>query len=200
MAFQDSTVVNISGGSIVGITDLLVSDGGTGASTPSQARINLGLGTMSTQDRDAVSILGGSITGITDLSVADGGTGASNAADARTNLGLATGATTTVGTMSVQNSNSVTITGGAISGITPLALADGGTGAATAAAARTNLFVPPNSRTITGVSGLTGGGDLSSDRTITIATTSNGYGTRYIGTTGPNIAGVTGDIWYQIVS
>jgi len=200
MAFQDATVVNISGGSIVGITDLLVADGGTGASTPSQARINLGLGTMSTQDRDAVSILGGSITGITDLAVADGGTGASDAANARINLGLATGATTTVGTMSVQNSNAVTITGGAISGITPLALVDGGTGANTAAVARTNLFVPPNSRTITGTGGLTGGGDLSSDRTITIATTSNGYGTRYIGTTGPNIAGVTGDIWYQIVA
>jgi hypothetical protein len=105
-----------------------------------------------------------------------------------------------LGTMSVQNANAVAITGGTVSGITPLAVADGGTGAATAAAARTNLFVPPNSRTITGVSGLTGGGDLSSDRTITIATTSNGYGTRYIGTTGPNIAGVTGDIWYQIVA
>lgn len=200
MAFQDSTVVNISGGSIVGITDLLVADGGTGASTPSQARINLGLGTMSTQDRDAVSILGGSITGITDLSVADGGTGASNAADARTNLGLASGAVTTVGTISVQNANSVAITGGTISGITPLAVADGGTGGNTAAQAQTNLSVPPNSRTITGTGGLTGGGDLSSDRTITIATTSNGYGTRYIGTTGPNIAGVTGDIWYQIVA
>jgi hypothetical protein len=111
-----------------------------------------------------------------------------------------TGATTAVGTMSTQNANAVAITGGTVSGITPLAVADGGTGAATAATARTNLFVPPNSRTITGVSGLTGGGDLSSDRTITIATTSNGYGTRYIGTTGPNIAGVTGDIWYQIVA
>jgi hypothetical protein len=104
-----------------------------------------------------------------------------------------------LGTMSTQNSNSVTITGGTITGITDVAVADGGTGASTAADARTNLAVPPNTRTVTGSGGLTGGGDLSADRTITIASNSNGYGIRYVSTVAPNIAGVSGDVWYQII-
>jgi hypothetical protein len=49
----------------------------------------------------------------------------------RTTLGL--------GTIATQNSNSVTITGGSITGITDLAVADGGTGASNATSARTNL-------------------------------------------------------------
>jgi len=44
-----------------------------------------------------------------------------------------------LGTMSSQNANNVAITGGSIAGITDLAIADGGTGASTAANARTNL-------------------------------------------------------------
>jgi hypothetical protein len=54
-------------------------------------------------------------------------------ATARTNLGL--------GTMATQAASAVTITGGSITGITDLAVADGGTGASTAAGARTNLGV-----------------------------------------------------------
>jgi hypothetical protein len=54
-----------------------------------------------------------------------------SASTARTNLGL--------GTIATQNANNVTITGGSISGITDLAVSDGGTGASTAADARTNL-------------------------------------------------------------
>jgi hypothetical protein len=54
-----------------------------------------------------------------------------SASTARTNLGL--------GTISTQASNDVSITGGSLTGITDLAIADGGTGASDAAGARTNL-------------------------------------------------------------
>ena len=199
MSVQNANAVAITGGSISGIVPLALISGGTGASSPAVARNNLQLGDLATQTVANVYITGGDITGITDLAIADGGTGASTAAGARTNLGLATGAVTTVGTMAVQNASAVNITGGDISGITPLPVASGGTGGGTAAQARTNLSVPPNSRTITGINGLTGGGDLSVDRTITIAANSNGYGNRYVNTGAPSIPGVTGDIWYQII-
>jgi len=45
-----------------------------------------------------------------------------------------------LGTISTQNANNVSITGGSITGITDLAVADGGTGASSASAARVNLL------------------------------------------------------------
>ena len=45
----------------------------------------------------------------------------------------------TLGTIATQNANNVTITGGSITSITDIAVADGGTGASTASGARTNL-------------------------------------------------------------
>jgi hypothetical protein len=114
MSTQDASSVAITGGSITGITDFASNN---------------------------VTITGGSITGITDLAVADGGTGVSTLTGYVKGSGtnpLTASATipstdiTGLGTMSTQNANAVAITGGSITGITSLAVADGGTGQSSA--------------------------------------------------------------------
>ena len=63
-----------------------------------------------------------------------------DAAAQRTTLGIDTNDSVTFGTVTANlSSSNATITGGAITGITDLAVADGGTGASTAIEARANL-------------------------------------------------------------
>jgi hypothetical protein len=63
--------VNITGGSITGITDLAVADGGTGASSASAARTNLGLGTGDSPTFTAVTAGQVDITAQGDLRLQD---------------------------------------------------------------------------------------------------------------------------------
>jgi len=98
------------------------------------ARASLGLGSAATENSS------------TFLQVSNNLSDLDNDATARTNLGL--------GTIATQNANLVAITGGSITGITDLAILDGGTGASTAQAAIDAL---------TAVSGATTGHVLTKD-------------------------------------
>ena len=159
-------------GSTISLTTVPVNLGGTGQVTanagfnalaPTQTG-NSGkyLKTDGTNSAwDLLDISTADITGV--LPLANGGTASSTASGARTNLGL--------GTIATQNASSVAITGGTITGITDLAVADGGTGASTAAGARTNLNAVDQALTLTAGIGLSGGGDLTANRSFSITNT-----------------------------
>jgi hypothetical protein len=121
------TSTTISGGSISGITDLAVADGGTGASDAATARTNLGVaigtnvqaydaglqsiaGLTTTADR-MIYTTASDVYAVTPLTTA--GRALLDDADAsaqRTTLGL--------GTISTQAANNVAVTGGTINGTT----------------------------------------------------------------------------------
>lgn len=188
--------VYVNGTDVVEIsqTPNTISAGGTGASTASAARTNLGLGTMATQNSGAVTITGGSISGITDIAVADGGTGASTAGEARANLGL--------GTMSIQDDDAVDITGGIIDTVdlinsditncnvidsfitggtvgaldSPISVSDGGTGATSF----TNGALLKGAGTGAITTAVAGTDYLTGNQTITLSGDVSGSGTTAI--------------------
>jgi hypothetical protein len=211
IAFTAGTIDNIviTGGNVSGLNvPLAVVSGGTGANTAGTARTNLGLGTLAIQNASSVSITGGAISGLSaPLEISSGGTNATTVSDARTNLGLGSIATQaanavgitggTISGLALLSASNVAISSGTITGITDIAVADGGTGASNPTDARTNLGAAHSGTNIIAGAGLIGGGPLNSDVTLAIATNSNGFGTRYVSTGAPT-GGNNGDIWYQI--
>jgi len=138
--------------------------------SPSAARTNLGLGGAATL---GVGTTAGTVAAGDDSRIIGALQAASNLSDvalpatARTNLGLGGAATlgvgTTAGTVAAGDDGRITGAAQKASNLSDLV---------NAATARTNLGVPPSTRLVSAGTGLTGGGDLSADRTLTVS-----YGT-----------------------
>jgi len=117
--------VTIVGGTITGITDLAVADGGTGASTASGARTNLGAA-ASGANSDITSI-----TGLTTaLAISQGGTGSTTLTANNVLLGNGTSAPQTVapgtaGNVLTSNGTTWTSSAGSTGTVTSIATGNG---------------------------------------------------------------------------
>lgn len=100
-----------------------------------------------------------------------------------------TAATGSLGTMSTQNANAVAITGGSITGITDLAVADGGTGSSTLAA--NAVLLGNGTSALQTVAPSTSGNLLVSNGTTWTSTTLASSGVK-LG------LGITGEVWNNV--
>jgi len=181
----DNASANITGGSITGITDLAVADGGTGASTATAALNNLLPSQTGNANKylqtdgtnatwDAVSLSTADITGT--LPVANGGTGV----------------TSSTGTGNVVLSNSPTLVtpalgtpaSGTATNLTGLPISTGVSGLGTGVA--TFLATPSSANLISAVTDETGSGALVFANSPTLVTPALGTPSALVGT---NITG-----------
>jgi hypothetical protein len=135
----------------------------------------------------AISSVSPTFTGTPTAPTATAGTNTTQIAT----TAFVTTATGTLGTMSTQNANNVNITGGSITGITDLAVADGGTGASSITA---NSVVLGN-----GTSALNG--NLVAPGASGRLLVSNGttWTSNTLAASGVKLGlGITGEIWYDV--